>query len=704
MKITAKTRTIERHGRIEAEVKKVGIKATIQVMNSIAQQYSDQLGGLTREYASGNMVDAYVKAGFFSWDNPAVHSIPPDRIPVIHIPSALDPVVRYVDYGCGMTPEEMDENYLMAGGTNKSDDNTQVGGHGWGCLIAYGYEYAEAFTVESRTLNRRFVYSCYINEEGEFCGLPLADESTDEHNGTEVSFPLDPEDRDEFIRGVQKFVLYFPLPLRVTGAPEHEFPKIAYAVRTERWGIRKREFRGKGEPRIIIGGIPYPLDTNRLNYSSRYFFERLGIDFHYKIGEVMPTPNREAIRYDSRPGLMKELDLLKDEVIPRIRGFIEEQLKEATTPWEAYERLKDVADIYKLGNHFDETTWREHRIHIKKGFAIDVANLPGTLTEYWLPSVRGWDSGRQDRKRDPTRVKAEVRDWGTKYLHPGRNQHFFFDDLKRGGKGRIKQWMIDSGNTERILCVTPEEGVTIEKIEEIFGGVSFVKTSTLPAPPKGEKRVKTRLKRLQGYSFVDNEIEIRDTETYYFVNLERGDMEFQDPYFGGQSSVRHAWELLRDLGYVSGDIVGVPKSRKSVKKTGTWVSVHEVLLELAPTVLAQFKERLRVHRAYVDLKSRLPWFKLIHEHDAADFDVTQGYVQEFFQLTQEAHEEHYLMARVDKYMQRARLKLSTRKTRLEQLAERVAKKYPMLVLCGELSEKYNSQLTDSRIELLNQYL
>jgi hypothetical protein len=62
------------------------------------------------------------------------------------------------------------------------------------------------------------------------------------------------------------------------------------------------------------------------------------------------------------------------------------------------------------------------------------------------------------------------------------------------------------------------------------------------------------------------------------------------------------------------------------------------------------------------------------------------------------------MARVDKYMQRARLKLSTRKTRLEQLAERVAKKYPMLVLCGELSEKYNSQLTDSRIELLNQYL
>lgn len=469
MLLTQDARDVSKSGVMETA--KATIKATPKIFSFFADQtYANKPKAICRELVA-NAVDSHVMAG--KGDQPVE----------VWLPCLVDPVFKVRDFGLGMSHDFMMGPFMAyTDGSTKDQSNIAIGGFGIGSKSPFAY--VDQYTIKSTFDGTVSVYSVFKDDDGIPSIALLAQKSTDEPNGVEVSFPVEPSDFENFRVAAFEALKYFdPLPI-VRNAGQSKFEAEEYAAKGKTWGMRKTS----GPLQVIMGGIMYPVDAANLTYKFKDETAKkmltYGLDIKVPIGTCSIALSREQLSYDERTieGLTKACLSVVDEVAQSFATIFDQH----DTVWDAMTALYE--EVYPNGHsgYRGETTrgqflsqkaqWRGQPLEMNLEFI-----LPGGAIV--------WDLDPYNYRRGGKTPNPKWEHYDIAYkVMPGKFEHVVIDDLPRNSKSktilRIKEWLADQDQKKRILFVrATNESLKPKKILEALGNPSnYTLTSTLPEP------------------------------------------------------------------------------------------------------------------------------------------------------------------------------------------------------------------------------
>lgn len=240
------------------------------ILSRLTDMYSDPILAAARETIS-NALDATMK-------------MPEDqRKPVDVSVGSFDTTFTVRDYGIGMSPTEVKENFMSYGSSTKTSDFDAVGSYGLGSKSPLAY--TSEFTV---TTTRDGVTTAFkmSNTSAGFKYDILYIRETDRASGTIVAIPMRTADTNRFLDVSQDYQKYaFDLPIVVNSetskAPEflevgdivldaesHTVGRVWIALDGSRNYGRSNMLPafGNGDFAFVLSGYVYELPNNRRGY------------------------------------------------------------------------------------------------------------------------------------------------------------------------------------------------------------------------------------------------------------------------------------------------------------------------------------------------------------------------------------------------------------------------------------------------------
>jgi hypothetical protein len=425
--------------------------------------YQDPIGSVCREIIS-NCVDSHTEANR-------------SDIPIqITLPSLLSSEIRFRDFGFGMSPEFVKENYTSFGYSTKSDTNEFIGGLGIGSKSPFAY--SDSFTVETVYKGRKYIYSCYIDDSERGKIFKLHEEETKDREGTCVRIPIESKDWNLFREKVLYYSKYLPVQPVILGdngnPDEWKLPEISVEGKT--WSIYNKRTSNKST--ILVGNVPYPLDTFSLDHSTRYdpilnFHVLLRAD----IGEVDVAANRENLKYtDKTKSFIKsKFALIRKE----LSNQVDKELASCGSLYEACLKSQDLGGIINsvLKNEAN-FSWKNYKV--RSAYAVKDAK---TLV------IQHFTMGMGSKLNSKTRDSVNI--------YPQKKRLFYLNDLGSATPtNRIHTIFKDFGNDYEVLVIksVDKNGQPITKIElenDVPMEVLDVRLlSTVTPQPKPPKKVK----------------------------------------------------------------------------------------------------------------------------------------------------------------------------------------------------------------------
>lgn len=471
MLLSNEARDVSKSGVLESA--KATIKTSPKIFNFFADQtYANKPRAICRELGA-NAVDSHVMAG------------KPNEPIEVWLPNLMDPVFKVRDFGLGMAHEFVMGPFMCyADGSTKDASNVAIGGFGIGSKSPFAY--TDAFTLKSTFDGTVSVYTIYKDEDGIPSVSLLAQKSTDEPNGVEVSFPVEPSDFESFREAAFEALRYFtPLPL-VRNAGSHKFEEPEYASRGKTWGMRKTS----GPLQVIMGGVMYPVDANNLTYKFKDETARkmltYGLDIYVPIGTCSIALSREQLSYDEQTieGLTKAC-----------LGVVDEVAKSFANMFDHHPSLWDAKQA--LGEEVNPTTVRYgHGVSVRGQFLAQHALYKGQKLEtrhtFLVPGgMSCWDLDPITYRRGSNKAPNPKWDhYSTQALtiEPSKYEMLIIDDLPTSPKSKciakVKELLEQQPQSKRILLVRPmDDKVKVKKILEALGDPSkYTLTSSLPEP------------------------------------------------------------------------------------------------------------------------------------------------------------------------------------------------------------------------------
>ena len=278
-------------------------QSTGQMISLVTSLYQNPEMAFVRETCS-NAYDAHAIAGNLGK--------PFD----FHLPTRLEPYVRIRDYGTGLSEDFMRNSYTKAGLSTKRDDNGQIGGFGVGRLSFLNV--ADQAAITSYYNGTKIITA--INK-GEYGNLKMQIQyvgETDEANGLELQFPVEPNRINAFTTAVQD---YFKRIERVHPnwvGYKPTIDMVSYGERNELWATRKT---GGSGIFAVMGGVAYPFSADAIRGDDD--FEKVSaligtdMDLFFDIGQVIPIPSREALDMNikTRKALLERLLVVREKII-----------------------------------------------------------------------------------------------------------------------------------------------------------------------------------------------------------------------------------------------------------------------------------------------------------------------------------------------------------------------------------------------------
>lgn len=295
MKIDLPPINIHRDGVI-GERKKFGIseKNMSHLLGILRSKlYSNKALAVVREYCCN------------AWDS---HLMNGDQRPIeVTLPAALDPVFKVRDHGPGMSPETVEQTYIMYGDSTSRENENAIGGMGIGSKA--GFAYGDSFIVTSWNGGRKRTYSCVIDESrrGEIACIDDSECSESDH-GVEICVPVLPQDFAKFQTASDYVLQYFhPRPI-VNGQPlEDNRSNILFEDRDKKWFVKDRSVSDSYNPTIILGNIEYEIDSGLAEYVREWRREHgiqtsraAGLALIAGPGDVDIAASRESLEYTER--------------------------------------------------------------------------------------------------------------------------------------------------------------------------------------------------------------------------------------------------------------------------------------------------------------------------------------------------------------------------------------------------------------------
>lgn len=351
MKLAESTLTLEKGGfnqETSFSIRDQDMGVILGILRS--KMYSDPIGSVVREVTS-NAIDSHTAAGI------------PNKPITIQLPNALSSEFKVIDYGLGLSPDDIDRVYRNYGSSTKRVDNKQIGGFGIGSKSPFAY--SDTFSIETIYNGTKYLYSAYIDESDRGKIFLLDSSATQEGNGTTISLPVDTKDFRRFRDATFFYTHYLPIRPKVLGS-EISWPEISKCLEGKNWYIFNQYSIGtdhhhayKSQVSLIVGGIPYPVDLTKLSNRNIWcYLNGKSVVIKCCIGDVSLPATRESLHYDDKTinYLDQRIDLLKEG----LQESLQEVINKAPNIWEA--RLLEE-DWYRVIT--TSFTWRGKVIPVR---------------------------------------------------------------------------------------------------------------------------------------------------------------------------------------------------------------------------------------------------------------------------------------------------------------------------------------------------
>lgn len=332
----------------------------------ISGLYSNKAQSITREIWS-NAFDAHCMSG------------QQDRPFDVTFPTALDPTFTCRDYGAGLSPDFMLNQYTILGHSEKENTNQAVGK--WGVGRMSPLSYTDSFTVTSIYAGLKSFYSVTTGSDGAPTITPMGSEATSEPSGLSVSFPVKHSDLSSFQKAARVVSYGFPVTPNVTNGDP--LRPLRYTVTGDGYTIYLDEHGEVRGPQARMGCVLYPLSVDHVNDSLRY--QNIIIDF--PIGSLEVTASREQLSYGANDPTVKSIKKYSKAVLDEIKKDAEAELAKCNTLFEAKfkgYKLSRSTSVFRL----NDLMWNGVNLFEKLHNAIHDLGTPASFT-YGITSRDG---------------------------------------------------------------------------------------------------------------------------------------------------------------------------------------------------------------------------------------------------------------------------------------------------------------------------
>jgi DNA-directed RNA polymerase subunit RPC12/RpoP len=537
MKLPKSNIVIETGGAgIEAEFGIENIGFILKLLRD--KMYTNPIKAICREI-SCNARDAHREVG--------KRSVPIE----IHLPCVMDSTFRVKDYGPGISPERMQNVFILYGNSTKNQDNVQTGGFGLGAKTPFAY--SDQFSVITTTPELWGEYECsdcnhtwmqkdsviecpncrsnnightpkkvhvkrnyiaYIDETERGKMREVSTELTDESCGTEIVLEVKKQDWEKFAADTVSVTKYWT----VNGEPRPKLtgksPAPVYSTNDDEtllegvgWRLPKNGgsdnyYYGRSS-KAIVDGISYEVD-NDLFDSDDVTLLRKGLLFEFGVGVLTLTPQRESLQYDENT--ITEIKSRLESVRESVAKVIADRIATAKNYREAVEIYREISQIFRGIMPKDyKPTWNGTPCHSQRVTLNILANTTSHSKTYLKKAVsdeKKYTLGvrltvyeNRDNKNGDTLVYSDV----TKHLDISSQSQVFVNDLgsTRIPRARIRHYIEQNDNVKYVQLLTFDEGIDTEKGLDLCKSANpdkidlrllgIHKLSSMPVPPKEEK-------------------------------------------------------------------------------------------------------------------------------------------------------------------------------------------------------------------------
>jgi len=333
MQLHTENNVLQTNLKTQAHVFQIHASAkAFKILSSNLYRY--KVAAVIREL-SCNALDSHVDAG--------------NKDPfIIHLPTQIEPFFAIEDFGTGMTPDQIGELYTGYFASSKTDRNDQIGALGLGSKSPFAY--TDMFTIDSVKDGLKSTYSAFLDPAGMPTYMLVMSETSDQHSGVRVTFPVPESDFREFaLEAATIFWAFNPdqRPTIVGAVKSFKDQTSDYDTATTTyegagWKIYRkypncidRKYNWSNGAMVRMGNILYPINSlasdSKFADVEAYLKNPLIIDM--PLGSCDINPSREELSYD---------DLTKEnihEALVEIHKNLEiqasAQINTATTIWNA---------------------------------------------------------------------------------------------------------------------------------------------------------------------------------------------------------------------------------------------------------------------------------------------------------------------------------------------------------------------------------
>jgi hypothetical protein len=298
------------------------LKVVFNILRS--KLYSNPIQSICREYAS-NARDAHIEAGIA------------DKPIEIFLPSSIDNTFKVKDFGNGISPDRINNVFVLYGNSTKRGSNEQTGGFGIGAKV--GFAYTEQFQITTVTndngKNIKRVYIAYIDESEIGALRKMTECETDDHTGTEISISVNSNDFSLFKEGVLKSCTFWDVRPTLYGA---SFGNEAFYSDDKYLLLRNHNMA-----LVLIDGIAYVMSCN-------YKYNLSSVAFKFKTGELSLSANREELHYDDKTRNLIEKRI--QQYLTDISVICDSELNKCQSYLEALKKKNDFQRFFSYTKIF----------------------------------------------------------------------------------------------------------------------------------------------------------------------------------------------------------------------------------------------------------------------------------------------------------------------------------------------------------------
>ena len=275
-----------------------------------SQTYTDKILAAIREPLS-NAYDSHIRAKS-------------TRAAELHLPTPLEPWFSVRDYGTGLTHENVIRLFFSYNVSDKRDTNDEIGGLGIGAKAFYAYTDICTITVWHDGEVRR--YAATKSREGLPQGQLVETAYTDQANGVEIRYPVQPRDFHEFHAKTERLMQHLELAIDCNKQLTIDKPDVFYSGVVD--GIRIDRLISSGDPHIVMGGIayhvPYDIFTDHARTRLGHTLGHRAMNIYMPIGSVEVSASRESLSATQED---------KDKIVDLVDAFVK-QMQGAN--WDAH--------------------------------------------------------------------------------------------------------------------------------------------------------------------------------------------------------------------------------------------------------------------------------------------------------------------------------------------------------------------------------